>query len=288
MSTAASTPREVGQDYGLLGPDSVAWRLLSRPGGLVGGLLALMLQALHPHAMAGVAQHSDFRKRPLDRLERTSLYVIAAVYGDTATAERTAAIVKAIHKKVHGIDPVTGEAYSAEDPDTQLWVHSTIWHSLLVSYRVFGGKLTPAEEDRYIAEGVPIAELIGLPGEMVPASIAQMREYFASMDSRLRVSPDSRAAIDFVLNPPLTRELLLHQVPIRMFSRAAVALMPGHIRTLAGLEGSRLMDAASIAALRPIMAAIAIPQVERTLMGPIVGHKTVSLKHQALHVMASR
>jgi uncharacterized protein (DUF2236 family) len=135
---------------------------------------------------------------------------------------------------------------------------------------------------------VPIAELIGLPGEMVPASIAQMREYFASMDSRLRVSPDSRAAIDFVLNPPLTRELLLHQVPIRMFSRAAVALMPGHIRTLAGLEGSRVMDAASIAALRPIMAAIAIPQVERTLMGPIVGFKTVSLKHQALRVMASR
>ena len=83
------------------------------------------------------------------------MYVIAAVCGDTATARHTAAIVKAIHKKVHGTDPVTGRAYSAEDPETQLWVHSTIWHSLLVSYRVFGGTLTSDEEDRYIAEGVP-------------------------------------------------------------------------------------------------------------------------------------
>jgi uncharacterized protein (DUF2236 family) len=275
-------------DYGLLGPDSVAWQVLSRPGGLVGGLRALMLQALHPLAMAGVAQHSDFRRRPLDRLERTSMYVIAAVYGDTATAHRTAAIVKAIHKKVHGIDPVTGRAYSAEDPETQLWVHCTIWHSLLVSYRVFGGTLTADEEDRYIAEGVPIAELIGLPGGMVPASIADMRQYFASMDSQLCMSPDARAAIDFVLNPPLTRELLVHQLPIRLFARAALALMPRHVRSMAGLQGSRLIDAAAISALRPIVASIAIPEVERTLMGPIVGYKTVNLKHDALRVMASR
>jgi len=284
----AATKASPSPDYGLLGPESVAWKVLSRPGGLVGGLLSLMLQALHPLAMAGVAQHSDFRKRPLDRLERTSMYVIASVYGDTETAQRTAAIVKAMHKKVHGIDPVTGQTYSAEDPDTQLWVHSTIWHSLLVSYRVFGGSLTPEEEDRYIAEGVPIAELIGLPANMVPASIAEMREYFASMDSHLCMSPDARAAIDFVVNPPLTRELLVHQVPIRLFARAAVALMPRHIRTLAGLEGSRVVDAAAITALRPILAIVGIPQVERAVMGPIVGHKTVSLKHDALRVMASR
>jgi uncharacterized protein (DUF2236 family) len=288
MATAGATILEPDHDYGLLGPDSVAWRVLSRPGGLVGGLRALMLQALHPLAMAGVAQHSDFRRRPLDRLEKTSMYVIAAVYGDTATARRSAAIVKAIHKKVHGIDPVTGRAYSAEDPDTQLWVHSTIWHSLLVSFRVFGGALTPEEEDQYIAEGVPIAELVGLPAVMVPASMAQMREYFASMDSQLCVSPDARAAIDFVLNPPVTRQLLVHQVPIRILARAALALMPRHVRAFAGLEGSRLVDAAAISALRPVLAAVAIPEVERTVMGPIVGRRTVSIKHSALRVMASR
>jgi uncharacterized protein (DUF2236 family) len=288
MAIAGATTPEADQDYGLLGPDSVAWRILSRPGGLIGGLLALMLQALHPLAMAGVAQHSDFRRRPLDRLERTSMYVIAAVYGDTATARQTAAIVKAIHKKVHGIDPVTGRAYSAADPETQLWVHSTIWHSLLVSYRVFGGTLTPDEEDQYIAEGVPIAELIGLPAGMVPASMAEMREYFASMDSQLCMSRDARAAIDFVLNPPLTRELLVHQLPIRLFARGAIALMPRHIRAMAGLGGSRLADAVAISTLRPIVATIAIPQVERTVMGPIVGHGTVRLKQEALRVMASR
>jgi uncharacterized protein (DUF2236 family) len=283
-----SVPISDDVDYGLLGPDSVAWRVLSRPGGLVGGLRALMLQALHPLAMAGVAQHSDFRNRPLDRLERTSMYVIAAVYGDTPTAHRTAAIVRAIHKKVRGIDPVTGRAYSADDPETQLWVHSTIWHSLLVSSRVFGSRLTAAEEDQYIAEGVPVAELVGLPGSMVPKSMAEMRDYFASMNARLCMSADARAAIDFVVDPPITRELFVHQVPIRIFARAAVALLPAHIREMAGLEGSRLMDAASVTALRPILAAIAVPQVERTLMGPIVGRTTVALKHQALRVMAAR
>ena len=272
-------------DYGLLGPDSVTWRLLSRPGGLVGGLRALMLQALHPLAMAGVAQHSDFRNRPLDRLERTSMYVIAAVYGDTETAHRSGAMVRAMHKKVHGIDPVTGQAYSAEDPETQLWVHCTIWHSLLVSARAYGGAFTPEEEDRYIAEGVPIAGLVGVPAAIVPASIAEMREYFASVNSVLRMSPDARAAINFIVNPPLSRDLLIHQVPIRMFARASVALLPGHIRKLAGLEGPRLMDAAAITALRPILATIAIPEVERRVMGPIVGHQTVALKHEALRVM---
>jgi uncharacterized protein (DUF2236 family) len=283
-SVAATTAPGL-PDYGLLGPESVAWKVLSRPGGLVGGLRALMLQALHPLAMAGVAQHSDFRNRPLDRLERTSMYVIAAVYGDTETARQSGAIVRAMHKKVHGIDPVTGRPYSAEDPETQLWVHSTIWHSLLVSYRAFNPRLTPAEEDRYIAEGVPIAELVGLPGSMVPTSIAEMRQYFASMDSQLRMSDDARAAINFIVNPPLSRELLIHQVPIRIFARASVALMPRHIRKFAGLEGSGVMDAAAITALRPILATIGIPQVERSVMGPIVGHRTVSLKHDALRVM---
>src|SRR4051812_8940819 len=124
------------KDDGLLGPDAVAWRVVGHPGALIGGLRSLILQALHPLAMAGVDQHSDYTQRPLGRLQRTTYYVAATAYGDKETAARAVEQVRKRHNKVKGVDPVTGKRYSADDPDTQLWVHSTEWHSFLAAYRV--------------------------------------------------------------------------------------------------------------------------------------------------------
>ena len=143
---------------GLLGPDSVAWRVIGHPVSLVGGLRSLIIQSLHPLAMAGVAQHSDYRNRALDRLRGTAYYVAATTFGDLETAHAAAARVRRIHSQVRGIDPVTGRPYSADDPDTQLWVHSVEWHSFLAAYRAYAGRsLSPADEDRYISEGVCVA-----------------------------------------------------------------------------------------------------------------------------------
>ena len=99
---------------GYLGPDSVAWKLIGHPISIIGGLRALIVQALHPLAMAGVAQHSDYRNRSVDRLRRTAYYVTATVFGDRATADVAAARVRRIHRSIRGIDPVTGRAYSAD------------------------------------------------------------------------------------------------------------------------------------------------------------------------------
>ena len=148
-------------DDGLLGPDALAWRVIAHPGSLVGGLRSLMIQSLHPLAMAGVAEHSDFRRRPLDRLKRTTYYVAATAYGDRATAMEAVRRVKRRHASVRGTDPVTGREYSADDPDTQVWVHITEWHSFLAAYRVFAGGLSPDDEDRYIREGTIIGSLLG-------------------------------------------------------------------------------------------------------------------------------
>src|SRR5437016_5006742 len=139
---------EGAEHDGLLGPDSVAWRVLDDPAALIGGLRALMVQSLHPLAMAGVAQHSDYRRRPLERLRRTAYYVGATAMGDMETALAAAERVKRVHRKVRGIDPVTGRPYSAEDPETQVWVHTVEWHSFLAAYDVFGRRLTAAERDR--------------------------------------------------------------------------------------------------------------------------------------------
>src|SRR3954463_1721241 len=111
-------------DGGVLGPDAVSSTVVGHPAALIGGLRALVIQSLHPLAMAGVAQHSDYRNRALDRLRRTAAYVAAGVFGDTGTAEAAGARVRRLHARVRGIDPVTGCPYSADDPETQVWVHS--------------------------------------------------------------------------------------------------------------------------------------------------------------------
>jgi uncharacterized protein (DUF2236 family) len=244
---------------GILRADAVARRVVGHPGALVGGLRALVIQSLHPLAMAGVDQHSDYRTRALGRLRRTAGYVAAGVFGDVATAEAAGERVRRIHARVRGTDPVTGLPYSADDPETQVWVHCVEWHSFLAAYRAFGPALEPEEEDRYVAEGVPIAGLVGTPPDLVPASVEQLRAYFASVRPRLCVSEPARDAMNFVLRPPLTRELLPVQAPLRIFANAAHALVPRDLRRLAGIDRPRALDVAALAAARPWVAAMRLP-----------------------------
>ena len=274
-------------DDGLLGPGSIAWRVIGHPVSIVGGLRSLLVQALHPLAMAGVAQHSDYRHRPLDRLRRTSHYVAATTFGDRATAEAAAARVRAIHRRVQGIDPVTGRRYSAEDPDIQLWIHCVEWHSVLAAYRAYGSaRLSPDEEDRYIAEGAPIAALVGVPEESVPATLADMRAYFRDVRPQLCVGDATREAIDFVLNPPLTRELIPLQVPLRITAAAAVAVIPHDLRRLAGIGQPRLVDAMLRAAVPPAAAALRLPLL-RDAPSLVLGRESRALGQEARRRLAA-
>jgi uncharacterized protein (DUF2236 family) len=255
---------------GLLGPDSVAWRVLDHPAALIGGLRALIVQSLHPLAMAGVDQHSDYRRRPLERLRRTAYYVGATAMGDRATALAAAERVKKVHKRVRGVDPVTGRTYSADDPETQVWVHTVEWHSFLVAYHVFAQRLTAAEQDQYMCEGVRIAALLDVPEAIVPSSVAATREYFERVRSTLCVSAPAREAIGFVVNPPVTRELLPYWAGLRVLGQAAVAIVPRELRRLAGIDRPRAVDVAAIAAVRPLMAASRVPPL-RALYGRALG-----------------
>ena len=268
------------QDHGLFGPDTVAWKVIGHPVALIGGMRALIIQSLHPLAMAGVAQHSDYRGRALDRLRRTAAYVTATTFGDTETAYAAAARVRAVHRRVRGIDPVTRRPYSADDPDTQLWVHCVEWHSFLAVYRAYGGRLSPNEQDAYLAEGVRVAALLDVPPERVPASVVEMREYFKSVRPQLCISEQAREAIDFVTHPPLTRELLPLQVPLRVVARAAVATVPRHLRALAGIEGPRSLDAITAAAVRPAAAALTLPLL-RDAPGLVLGAEVRAVRDSA-------
>jgi uncharacterized protein (DUF2236 family) len=265
---------------GLFGPDSVAWRVVGHPASLIGGMRALILQSLHPLAMAGVAQHSDYRARSLERLRRTAAYVLTTTFGTTAEAHAAADTVRRVHRRVHGTDPVTGRAYSAEDPATQLWVHCVEWHSFMAAYRAYGGGLSAADQDRYIAEGARVAALLEVPVDSVPQSVAEQREYFAEVRPQLCVSEQARGAIDFVLDPPLTRDLLHLQVPLRIVSRAALAITPRDLRRMAGIDRPRPLDGLTVAAVRPAAAALTLPLL-RDAPRLVLGSEALSVARDA-------
>jgi uncharacterized protein (DUF2236 family) len=272
-------------DWGLFGPGSVSWRVHSSPVLLVGGLRALIIQSLNPLAMAGIARHSDYLQRPLSRLRRTAEYVATVVYADTPSARRAAEMVRRIHTRVRGTDPITGSPYSADDTESKLWVHCVEVHSFLAAYRAYGGRLSDEEQDTYLAEQVAAAELMEIPRELVPSSRAAYRDFFSYMRPSLCVSEASQDAIQLVVNPPLTRELLPHQVSLRMLATAAVAITPRYMRRMAGIERPRLLYLGAGAGTR--FAGVAMrPRIFDRVGANLVGRRTVSLPRAALAAAA--
>ena len=218
-------------DGGLFGPHSLVWRVHRDRSFPLAGMRSLMVQALHPLAMAGVAEHSDWRRDPFGRLAATSGYVLTVTYGDTAAAHAAASRVRAVHTHVRGIDAVTGLAYSAEDPALLLWVHAGMVDSIVTIVQRYGRRLDARDADRYVAEMVLFAEMVGVPARHVPASVAALREYLESVDLR-QATPAARDAIAVVLDPPGldddVRELW------RDLGQVAVGSLPGWARSMYG------------------------------------------------------
>jgi uncharacterized protein (DUF2236 family) len=218
-------------DDGLFGPRSVVWRLHRDRGFPLAGIRSLMLQALHPLAMAGVAQHSDWRRDPLGRLAATSEYVLTVTYGNRAAALAAAARVRAVHVHVRGVDDETGLDYRAEDPALLLWVHAAMVDSILRVAERYGRALPAGDADRYVAEMVSFAEIVGVPREQVPAGAAELAEYLASVDL-VRATPAARDAMGFVLDPddldPETGDTW------RELGQVAIGTLPEWARSLYG------------------------------------------------------
>ncbi len=189
-------------DDGFFGPASVAWRISGDLTTPVAGLRALIIQALHPLAMAGVDQHSDWRADPVGRLAATSAYVSIITFGERAGAERAAARVRRIHERVRGVDPVTGQEYCASDPALLLWVHAALVDSNLAARETFGVPLTADDADRYVEEMVVAAELVGVPAAQVPDSVAGLARYLAWVRPQLRCTPAAEQSAAYLLDPP--------------------------------------------------------------------------------------
>jgi uncharacterized protein (DUF2236 family) len=228
-------------DEGFFGPHSVAWRLSGDLSGVIGGLRALLLQALHPLAMAGVDQHSDWRQDPVGRLAATTMYTTTVTFGERAAVERAAARVRRIHERVTGTDPVTGEAYAAGDPALLLWVHAGLVDSALAAADLFGAGLSPRDADSYVAEMAIAAELLGVPAGQVPRSTAELSAYIERTRPQLQATPAARESMAYLLDPPgLDPDIAEIWQDVR---DGAVVSLPAWARDLYGYEAAPLTPA---------------------------------------------
>jgi uncharacterized protein (DUF2236 family) len=228
-------------DDGLFGPGSVTWRLHADLSVPVSGLRSLLLQALHPLAMAGVDQHSQWRDDPAGRFASTAAYVVTTTYGDRATARAAADRVRTIHEWVRGTDPVTGKPYAAGDPALLIWVHAAQVESGLRAAALYGTALTAAEQDRYVAEMTAAAELVGVPAVSfaaggAPASVAELGAYFNAVRPSLATSQSTADTATYLLTMPDVEPELAEAWAV--LAAAAVASLPDWARAMYGFGGS--------------------------------------------------
>ena len=184
------------------GEQDPIWRIHLDTAMFVGGIRALLLQSLHPVAMLGVSQHSGFRGDPWGRLQRTSRFLATTTYGTIADAERSIAVVHAIHRRVKGTTSA-GRPYRADDPHLLGWIHAAQVDSFLTTYRVFGAEpLDETEADAYVRQCGFVAAKLGVVNP--PQTVAELDEALAGYRPELKLSPAAKDAAEMLLrNPPL-------------------------------------------------------------------------------------
>lgn len=221
---------------GLFGPGSVSWRVDREVLVLAGGSCALLMQAAHPMVAAGVAEHSTYGTDPFGRLFRTLTSSYDVVFGSRSQAHAALRRVNAVHARVRGTIPATGEPYTAMDPEALLWVHATLVDTALRVYGRFVTPLSADDEQAYHVECTRVAELLGVPAADIPRTIVELRGWMTEMmeSGRITVTPASRDIARTVLYPS--------PLPFRLFWDAAhlvsLSTLPAELRRQYGIPWS--------------------------------------------------
>ncbi|MFC0591300.1 oxygenase MpaB family protein [Ottowia pentelensis] len=210
-------------DAGLFGPASVTWKVHADfPSMMVGGLAALMLQSLHPLALAGVWDHSNFRDDTLGRLRNTTAFVGRTTYAPRAAALAAIERVRDIHQHVRGT-AADGRAYSADDPHLLAWVHAAECWGFLQAYQAHCRvRIARAEQDRYIGEMARIAQALGAPE--APRSLAELEAFFSAARPELVFDARTREVLHVL--GAMRLPVPLPGVSRTLFLGAAAALLP--------------------------------------------------------------
>lgn len=252
-------------DAGLFGPESETWRVVGESAVLLGGMRALLMQAVHPLVAAAGRQTRMYERDPWGRLERTLRLTLTIVFGSRTEVCAAARQVNAAHRCVSGVDAVTGLPYRAQDPDLLLWVHATLVSSFLFFERLAVGRLDDRGRQRFHEEMMLLAALLGLPRRRVPPTVAALDSYLAHFcqAGTLQATDQSRAMIALMRTPNEAARL-----KSRLVSSTAVHSLPPAIRDLYGVRHGRV-DQCGLAVLGAAMRTgrMLVPQ-ERRLIEP--------------------
>ncbi|MEX5363962.1 oxygenase MpaB family protein [Pseudomonas guariconensis] len=226
-------------DPGLFGPQSISWQVHGDfPSMLVGGISALMLQLLHPLALAGVWDHSNFRQDLLGRLRRTSQFISGTTFGSTRDAEWLIEKVRTIHLKVVGTAP-DGRPYAASDPDLLTWVHVAEVSSFLAAHlRYRNPHLSREAQDAYYNEIALIAERLG--ARDVPRSCQAVEDYLQRMRPQLLCDARSHEVVDILLDAPAPSRMA--QPVGKLMLNAGIDLLPDWARDMLDLHQNPLQQ----------------------------------------------
>lgn len=261
---AQALPRE---DWGLFGPKSPTWRVWSAPTALMAFQRSIVVESFDPFLAAAVEHQNGVRYRPASRFDRTIQYFLTVACGDSRAAIEASEMLMKIHARATGIEPISGQKYSANDPASQLWIHVTGWHSNLLCYERFaGGPLSVAEEKQYWADCVTAAELQTCSPADVPRSRDEVRDYFAKMRPRLCLSEHARTLIHYFLHTPRNIGGAGLWAGSHLMSAAVISTIPRWMRELGSFDQSKATDAmiqpltkAAVQAMQqPMLARLAI------------------------------
>jgi uncharacterized protein (DUF2236 family) len=222
----------LGDDAGFFGPGSASWAVHGGMATMVAGIRALLVQALHPGAMAGVHDWSRYREDPLGRLTGTIRWLITVTFGDRATAERSSAMVRGLHRRVQGdyVDAFgVPRTYRASDPELIEWVHLAFTDSFLTCHEIWDREI-PGGPDAYVREWATAGALIGLSDPPVTADELRGRLAAAADAGVLKVDSRVLDVVRFIRNPPLAKGMMpAYRI---MFAGAVGSLDPMHRRML--------------------------------------------------------
>jgi uncharacterized protein (DUF2236 family) len=249
---------EAAEDYGFFGPDSVTWKVWSYPTSLtIGFQRSVVIEELDPALVAAVDKTHEIYNRPRTRYDRTLRYFAMVAFGDSRSTAQAADVLVKVHSKAVGTDDVTGIRYDANDPASQMWIHLTAWHSILVAYEKYGpGQLSPEDERRYWTECALAAELQTCDPADVPRTREGIRQYFDAMRPQLLGSDIAKEAMNHLLRaevmlPPMHPLLRPGARVISAFlRRGTLATMPKWMREISGLPVNPVLDAAVVPVLR--------------------------------------
>ena len=228
-----------GDDVGYFGPGSASWAVHGGMATMVAGIRALLMQTLHPGAMAGVHDWSRYKEDPLGRLTGTIRWLVTVTFADTVVADRESGRVAHFHERVRG-EYVDNHGvtvpYTAGDPELLSWVHVVFTDAFLASHTLWDAPI-PGGADQYVREWAKAGELIGV--QDAPRSEAELRGQLEAFRASGVLKSDERVreAVRFIRRPPLAKGFL---PDYRIMFAGAVASLPKEYRRMLGLRRSPL------------------------------------------------